>query len=323
MTRRWIRAVGCLLAFALILPLAACQRTGGGETEKVPVTGLYTCYSLSVYDLPLDPARKWLRLLPDGHGVLYLSERQEPGTWTLEGDAFRWLPEGPGVEAVGTWTAGVLDLTIGESVGVFVREGVDYDPEQGMIPAQPEPPGDETEGSGEEAAEEPSPETAGEPGAEAAAGDGQPLPPPVTTLSCYDGQYYVDYDPEVFTPGGVGGGDLEKADGAQFWFSRMTDRGLTEAWLTGMEEKGKYQQYLSYEGHSGSVAGYPFQAIVCQDETGWQAEALVDLGTEPTPEGMYAVYLTAKGSSRQTVWTDGLRKLLPTLRLGESESQEP
>ena len=143
--------------------------------------------------------------------------------------------------------------------------------------------------------------------------------PDSLTYVCYDGLYAVDYDPHVFTPGPAGGADLVKEDGTEVFFARLTSQALIDTWLAGMEEKGQDQHYLSFEGHTERAAGNPVTAIVYQDETGWHAEAVVELGedrgTGDLP--MYAVYLTCNGPSREAVWTDGVKAFLSTLRLGE------
>ena len=318
------------LVLALLLALTSCGQQPKEEAGElpVPVEGLYTCYSLSLQGLELETQRRWLRLREGGEGTLYLSELQEFGRWTLEGDAFLWTPENEGPEAAGTWTEGVLTLTIGEMTGIFVREGVVYPP-----PAEsPEPPGeDEADPQEAEDAEETGAETAedGEPQEEATkpdpTGKGGRDPAPavpesaITTLPCYDGLYYVDYDPRVFTPGSAGGPDLVKADGTQVWLARLASRDLMDAWLAGMEEKSQYPEYLSWETFQEEAADCPARSILYEDETGWHAETVVDLGTGrgTAQVPMYAVYITCQGPTRESVWTEGVQALLPTLRLAE------
>jgi hypothetical protein len=116
----------------------------------------------------------------------------------------------------------------------------------------------------------------------------------------------------------VGGADREKSDGTSVFFARMGTRELAETWKTGMEEKAQDPLLLAWEKHDTAAAGCPVLAVVCQDEDGWYAEAVVDLGrdrgTDDLP--MYAVYLTCHGPSRDAVWTDGIKVFLNTLRLG-------
>ena len=313
MRGRWIRAV--LWVLVLVLGLSSCslrQSSGAG----VPAAGLYTCAALSMKDLPLDTARKWLRLLPDGTGVLYLDEGQEPGTWTLEGDAFQWTPDDSDAPAAsGTWKGGILNLTIGEMAGIFVREGVNYEaavPEASEEPPE-EDPAVETEEAESAAGGEEQP-------AEETAAPQEPEAPPVrTTCSCYDGLYYVDYDPQVFTPAPTGGADLVKEDGTALFFSRLSTKKLAADWLLSLREKENYPEYQSFESFTEDAAGYVAKAAVYQDEGGWHAEAVIDLGEDRGREGMpmYAIYLTAAGPSKDSVWADGLQAILPTLRLGK------
>ena len=314
MRGRSIRAVLCCLVMGLCLTACGPRQS---QPVSVPVPGLYTCAALCVKDLPLDTARKWLRLLPDGTGVLFLDEGQEPGTWTLEGDAFQWTPDDPdGQSAGGTWSSGVLNLTIGEMAGIFVREGTSYDGEQGTPPAAKpastpgsEAPEDPEAASGEEAPAQEEAPSAQETGA----------PPVRTTYPCYDGLYYVDYDPRIFSTGAPGGADLVKDDGTTLYFSRLSTRKLTADWLVSLQEKESYPEYQSFERFTEEAAGYMAKAIVYQDSKGWHAEAVIDLGEDRGREGlpMYAIYLTAAGASMDSVWTDGLHAILPTLRLGE------
>lgn len=327
------------LVLALVLSLAACGQ-GREETgdQPVPTEGLYTCYRLTFRDLELTPQRRWLRLLPEGKGTLFLSETEEPGTWTLEGDAFRWTSQEGGTQAEGTWTEGVLTLRIGEMTGLFVREGVVYPPpeesgeapggtettdpadtggdsrpQRPQTPQKPEIPADTAQKPGQDPADSPE---ADQP---APAGPA-PQEAPLTTLSCYGGLYYVDYDPQVFSPGPTGGADLVKEDGTQVWFARLSSRDLMNTWLAGMKEKGAYQDYRSFESHSDEIIGFPAQSIVYQDDAGWHAETILDLGrnrgTGSLP--LFAIYLTCDGPSRDAVWTDGLAAFLFTLRLGEA-----
>ena len=338
---RLIRALAWVLILAAGLTLAACGQAEvpeeAGESSAVP--GLYTCYALSIQDLSLDPARRWLRLLPDGTGILYLEEKEEEGTWTLEGDAFLWSSgEDGGRQAAGVWTDGVLKLTIGEMAGIFVREGVDYVPpeeapvkpqrETGEVPAPEEAPAGDDEATKPvppSAPAESKPATPGKTGAETAEETPETQPAKTgttsrrTTYPCYGGLYYVDYDPQLYSPGSAGGADLVREDGTSVWFARLATRELTDTWLAGLEEKIKSQEYLSCEGHSDTAAGCPVRAVVYQDEEGWHAEAVVDLGEDRGSEAlpMYAVYLTAQGPSRQSVWTEGVNVFLNTLRLGE------
>ena len=313
MRGRWLR--GVLWALILGLCLTACSFRQS-PAAGVPVSGLYTCAALSMEDLPLDTARKWLRLLPDGTGVLYLDEGQEPGRWTLEGDAFHWTPEDPeGPAASGTWKGGILNLTIGEMAGIFVREGVAYKAEKTEVPAEPAASGSGRESDPSEpasAGEDPSPE-------EASASQETEVPPARTTCSCYDGLYYVDYDPRVFIPGRTGGADLVKDDGTLLFFSRLSTKKLTADWLVSLREKESYPENQSFQSYTEDAAGYVAKAIVYQDDKGWHAETVIDLGEDRGREGfpMYAIYLTASGSSEESVWTDGLKAVLPTLRLGE------
>ncbi len=310
----WVRAVLCVLVLGLGLTSCSPRQSPGAG---VPAAGLYTCSALSVKDLPLDTARKWLRLLPDGTGVLYLDDGQEPGTWTLEGDAFQWTPDDTDAPAAsGTWKGGILNLTIGEMAGIFVREGVNY---EAAVPEGSEEPANGDSGAEPETAE---PAAGGEEQtAEAAAEPQEPEAPPVlTTCSCYDGLYYVDYDPRVFTPAPTGGADLVKDDGTELFFSRLSDKKLTADWLISLREKENYPEYQSFQSYTEEAAGYKAKAAVYQDDGGWHAEAVIDLGEDRGREGMsmYAVYLTAAGPSKDAVWADGLKSILPTLRLGEA-----
>lgn len=313
MRARWICGVLCALILGTCQTACSLRQS---PSAGVPAAGLYTCAALSMKDLPLDTARKWLRLLPDGTGVIYLDEGQEPGTWTLEGDAFQWTPDDSDAPAAsGTWKGGILNLTIGEMAGIFVREGVDY--EAAVPEASEEPP------AGESAAE---PETA-EPdvigeeqtGEEATAPQEPAVPPVRTTCSCYDGLYYVDYDPRTFTPAPTGGADLVKDDGTSLYFSRLSTKKLTADWLVSLREKENYPEYQSFQSYTEDAAGYVAKAAVYQNDGGWHAEAVIDLGEDRGREGlpMYAIYLTAAGPSEKSVWSDGLLAILPTLRLGE------
>ncbi len=65
--------------------------------------------------------------------------------------------------------------------------------------------------------------------------------------------------------------------------------------------------------------GCPARSILYEDETGWHAETVVDLGTGrgTAQVPMYAVYITCQGPTRTSVWTEGVMALLPTLRLAE------
>ena len=313
MRGRWV--CGILFALILGLGLTSCGQQNS-PAAGVPVSGLYTCAALSMEDLPLDTARKWLRLLPDGTGVLFLDEGQEPGAWTLEGDAFQWSPEDPdGPSASGTWNGGALNLTIGEMAGIFVREGVTYKTEKPEVPAEP---ADNASGEKPEATE-PASAGEGQPAEEAAAPRETDVPPVRTTCSCYDGLYYVDYDPMAFTPGQTGGADLVKEDGTILYLSRLSTKKLTADWLNSLREKESYPEYQSFKSYTEDAAGYKAKAAVYQDDKGWHAEAVIDLGEDRGREGlpMYAVYLTAAGPSESSVWTDGLKAILPTLRLGE------
>ena len=330
--RTWI------LILTSILFLAGCQTAAVTTGEQpVPQQRLHTCYALSIQNLPLDTQRRWLRLLPDGQGVLFIAEVQEPGTWTLEGDAFLFTPANGGPEAEGTWKEGVLTLTIGEMEGIFVREGVPYPLEDAQESSSDPVPSEEgAEAPDTESEEDVLPQAPHLPQAEtqqpSAASqedpptDGQGDAPEedlnsVSTYPCYEGLYYVDYNPQIFTPGPVGGPDLTKEDGTQLWLARIETRDLTDLWMAGMEEKRSYPQYLSFEDFSDTVAGYPLRAIVYQDEKLWHAEALMDLGEDKGTSSLplYAVYLTCSGPTRQSVWDDGMEDILPTLRLGDLE----
>ena len=195
-------------------------------------------------------------------------------------------------------------------------------PETGMVPAAedeeaPQETPAEAPPPPSPAPAAPSPAPAAAPGEPEAPQEPEDMPDSADYV-CYDGLYYVDYDPHDFTPGPAGGADLVKNDGTEIFFARLDSPELTETWLAGMEEKGLYQVYQSYEGHSEQAAGYPVTAIVYQDETAWHAEAVVELdedrGTGDLP--MYAIYLTAHGPSREAVWTDGVKTFLGTLQLG-------
>ena len=313
MRGRWVRAVLC--AMALVLGLTSCSLRQS-PSAGVPAAGLYICAALSMQDLPLDTARKWLRLLPDGTGVLCLDEGQESGTWTLEGDAFQWTPDASDTPAAsGIWKGGILNLTIGEMAGIFVREGVNY---EAAVSEPSEEPSDVDPGTEPEPAEP----AAGveEQTAEETDVPREPEVPPVrTTCSCYDGLYYVDYDPRIFTPAPTGGADLLKDDGTALFFSRLSTKKLAADWLISLREKESYPEYQSFRSYTEDAAGYVAKAAVYQDDRGWHAEAVIDLGEDRGREGMpmYAVYLTAMGPSKDAVWTDGLQAILPTLRLGE------
>lgn len=192
-------------------------------------------------------------------------------------------------------------------------------PETGMVPAADvEDPEDGTEGAAAPQLPAPAASSPAAPSAPEPRDETEELPDSLPYV-CYDGLYTVDYDPHVFTPGPSGGADLVKGDGTEAFFARLTSQALIDTWLAGMEEKGQYQQYLSYESHTERAAGFPVSAIVYRDETAWHAEAVVELGEDRGSEAlpMYAVYFTCDGPSRDAVWTDGVRAFLSTLRLGE------
>lgn len=195
--------------------------------------------------------------------------------------------------------------------------------ETGMVPAaeEEEPP----EEAPAEAPQLPAPPGTA-PAAPAAPGTSAPrqeqAPPADSAVyTCYDGLYYVRYDPLDFTPGPAGGADLVKTDGTEVFFARLGSQALTETWLAGMEEKRQDPLYLRFDSYTEQAAGYPVRAVVYQDETRWHAEAVVELGEDRGSAAlpMYAVYLTAHGPDRDAVWTDGVRAFLDTLQVGEAD----
>lgn len=328
------------LVFALVLLLCACSTTRetSGETGG-PAPGLYTCRQLFQEDLTLDPARTWLRLYADGRGDLYLDEQEDPGTWSVEGAVFRWDSNwGDGREAEGPWTEeGVLTLTIGKKTGVFVLTGVEYVPEEER-PVQPVVTG-RVDAPEEEPEEAPAPDagTVGPPPpAPAPAGSGQseektadgPAPAdephPLMTYPCYDGLYYVEYDPQVFTPGPTGGADLVRQDGTQIWLSRLTTRALRDTWLAGLEAKATDPEYADLETRARQAGEYPAHVVFYPEANGWTAEAIVDLGADRGRENspLYAVTVTVRGPTRQAVWAEGMQPMLDTFRLGNNQSNK-
>ena len=329
------------LVLALALVLCACEtaQEPSGAAEG-PAPGLYTCRRLIQEDLTLDPARTWLRLYDDGKGDLYLDEQEDPGTWSVEGPAFRWDSNwGDGREAEGTWAEeGVLTLTIGKKTGVFVLTGVDYVPEEER-PVQPVVTGrvDAPEEEAEDPQQAPAPDQGtAAPSAPSPAGSGQseektadgPAPAdephPLMTYPCYDGLFYVEYDPQVFTPGPTGGADLVKADGTQIWLARLTTRALRDTWLAGLEAKAADPEYTDLESRARQAGEYPAHVVFYPEANGWTAEAIVDLGADRGREDspLYAVTITVRGPTRQAVWAEGMQPMLDTFRLGNNQSNK-
>ena len=315
-----------VLLLAGLCCLAACQRISLVPLDASPEVsaGAYGCTALSIQDLSLDPKGKWIRLNSDGTAGICLAGAEEAGEWSLSGETITLTLDGE--ETSGTLKDGVLEITLREMTGTYVR-GAPSDPDAEPSPEEPEPlpPSDGEDAS--EAEEEPevpaAPESAQPTEAVPESGPGaQPIPDAPLLFACYGGLYSVEYPADRFQTGEPGGPDLWAEDGTQLWFSRLSTPDLVRTWLDGFMEKGTGQQYLSYEGHTWSIGTIPAQSIVYQDEDGWHAEAILsfdrDRGTAEYP--MYAAYVTISGPEREAVWNADIRSILNSIQLGDDAS---
>ena len=316
-----------LLLFAGLCCLTACQRLPFAplESSLERNAGAYGCTALSIQDLSLDPEGKWIRLDSDGSAGICLAGEEEPGTWSVTGETVTLTLDGE--DTVGTLQDGVLEITLREMSGTYVRGGLtvsepESQPEE--PPSQPEEPASQSEPEvGQETPDDSKSQEASPPEEPPSESGTEPSPPPAALVfSCYGGLYAMEYPADRYEAGEPGGPDLRSEDGTQLWFSRLSTPELVRTWLDGFMEKGSGQQYLSYEGHSWSIGTIPAQSIVYQDEEGWHAEAILsfdrDRGTAEYP--MYAAYVTVSGPERESVWNADIRSILNSITLGDETS---
>ena len=134
------KLVALLLAFAMLLSLAAC---GGGEKAEDPNAGEYQGVSVSMMGIELGmdevyPGENKLVLKSNGKLELILEGDKIPGSWKLDGETLDMTIEGE--KCPGTLKNGVVvfDLAGSGVILTFARDGASAGPAPTNQPDEPE-----------------------------------------------------------------------------------------------------------------------------------------------------------------------------------------